>query len=379
MKQVLILSQPLRCNYGCLLQAFALQKVVKNLGFEVVTNSTFLKSKRRITVKKIYNFSIRKAKEVAKIILGYNRLTPQKFKIISQNTQKFIDKYINTESIDTITEEQINRFDIFIVGSDQVFRKQYSPVTAYFLETLKDINYKIKLAYAASFGTDDLSEWTQNEIEICKTLAPKFNAISVREDSGVEIFKRYFDTKAELVLDPTLLLEKDDYLNTIDEKNTAIKDNVLMCYVLDKTPEKTHIINQIKEQTGLNLLEIMPEETFNKNTKDITKCIYPSVSKWLAGFRDASFVITDSFHGTVFSIIFNKPFVCIANKERGLSRFTSLLKIFGLENRLIFSPEDLSPNLLDNIDYNKVNSVKREWQAMSIKFLQDNINKICAA
>ena len=379
MKQVLILSQPLRCNYGCLLQAFALQKVVKNLGFEVVTNSTFLKSKRRLSVKKIYNFSLRKAKEVAKIILGYNRLTPQKFKIISQNTQKFIDKYINTENIDTITEEQINRFDIFIVGSDQVFRKQYSPVTAYFLETLKDINYKIKLAYAASFGTDDLSEWTQDEIEICKTLAPKFNAISVREDSGVEIFKRYFDTKAAHVLDPTLLLEKEDYLKTIDEEDSAIKDNVLMCYVLDKTPEKTHIINQIKNQIGLDLLEIMPEETFNKNTKDITKCIYPSVSKWLAGFRDASFVITDSFHGTVFSIIFNKPFVCIANKERGLSRFTSLLKIFGLENRLIFSPEELSQNLLDTIDYNKVNSIKREWQAMSIKFLQDNINKICAA
>ena len=306
-------------------------------------------------------------------------MTPQKYKVISQNTQKFIDKHIKSESIDTITEELIDRFDIFIVGSDQVFRKQYSPVTAYFLEDLKNANDKIKLAYAASFGTDDLSEWTQDEIEICKTLAPKFKAISVREDSGVEIFKSYFDTKAAHVLDPTLLLEKEDYLKTIDEEDSAIKDNVLMCYVLDKTPEKTHIINQIKNQTGLNLLEIMPEETFNKNTKDITKCIYPSVSKWLAGFRDASFVITDSFHGTVFSIIFNKPFVCIANKERGLSRFTSLLKIFGLENRLIFSQKDLSEKLLENIDYNKVNSVKREWQAMSIKFLQDNINKICAA
>ncbi len=374
MKRVLILSQPLHCNYGGLLQAFALQKVVKNLGFEVVTNSTLLKSKRRLSVKKIYNFSLRKAKEVAKIILGYNRLTPQKFKIISQNTQKFIDKYINTENIDTITEEQINRFDIFIVGSDQVFRKQYSPVTAYFLEALKDINDKIKLAYAASFGTDDLSEWSQEEIEICKTLAPKFKAISVREDSGVEIFKNFFNTKAVQVLDPTLLLEKEDYLKTIDEEDSAIKVNVLMCYVLDKTPEKTHIINQIKNRTGLNLLEIMPEETFNKNTKDITKCIYPSVSKWLAGFRDASFVITDSFHGTVFSIIFNKPFVCIANKERGLSRFTSLLKIFGLENRLIYSTDGLSEKLVDGIDFERVNAIKHIWQKKSFEFLKDNLN-----
>ena len=91
-----------------------------------------------------------------------------------------------------------------------------------------------------------------------------------------------------------------------------------MCYVLDKTPEKTQIINQVKDKTGLDLLEVMPEEVFNKNTKDITKCVYPSVCKWLAGFRDASFVITDSFHGTVFSIIFNKPFICIANRELSL-------------------------------------------------------------
>ncbi len=373
MKRVLILSQPLNNNYGGLLQAFALQKIVKEIGFEVVTNSKLLKPIRRISIKKVYNFCLRKAKGVAKVILGYNRMTPQKFKLISQNTQKFIEKFINTESIETITEEQINRYDIFIVGSDQVFRKQYSPVTAYFLGALKDRNDKIKLSYAASFGTDDLSEWSQEEIEICKTLARKFKAISVREDTGQEIFKKYFDTKAELVLDPTLLLDKEDYLETIDEEDKTTKSNMLMCYVLDKTPEKTRIINQVKDKTGLNLLEIMPEESFNKSTKDITKCIYPSVSKWLAGFRDASFVVTDSFHGTVFSIIFNKPFICIANKERGLSRFTSMLKIFGLEDRLIFSKEDFSDNLLKDIDYKKVNAIKRGWQEKSIRFLKGNL------
>ncbi|MBR2200606.1 MAG: polysaccharide pyruvyl transferase family protein [Bacteroidales bacterium] len=374
MKRVLILTHALHNNYGGLLQAFALQKTVKKLGFHAVTNDCYVKRKRNI-----FKTCLNLAKRIVKMLLGYSLLTKEKQKTISQNTQKFIDKFIETQHIENLTDDIADEFDIILVGSDQVFRKAYVDVTQYFLQSLECRDDKTKIAYAASFGTDDLSEWTQNEIEICKTLAPKFKAISVREDSGVEIFKKYFDTKAELVLDPTLLLEREDYLKTIDEEDIVVKNNVLMCYVLDKTSEKTHIINQIKEQTGLNLLEIMPEETFNKNTKDITKCIYPSVSKWLAGFRDASFVITDSFHGTVFSIIFNKPFVCIANKERGLSRFTSLLKIFGLEDRLIFSQEDLSKNLLDNIDYNKVNSVKREWQAMSIKFLQDNINKICAA
>lgn len=370
MKRVLILTHALHNNYGGLLQAFALQKTVKKLGFQVVTNNCYLKRKRSVC-----KMCLNLAKRIVKMLLGYSLLTKEKQKTISQNTQKFIDKFIETQHIENLTDDIADEFDIILVGSDQVFRKAYVDVTQYFLQSLKNRDDKTKIAYAASFGTDDLSEWTQNEIEICKTLAPKFQAISVREYSGVGIFKKYFETKAELVLDPTLLLEKEDYLETIDSKDSDEKCNILMCYVLDKTPEKTHIINQIKEQIGLNLLEIMPEDVFNKKTKDITKCIYPSVSKWLAGFRDASFVITDSFHGTVFSIIFNKPFVCIANKERGLSRFTSLLKIFGLEDRLIFSSQDLSEKIFENIDYDKLNAIKHNWQEKSFEFLKCNLTK----
>lgn len=373
MKHILILTQHLHINYGGLLQAFALQKTVKNLGFEAATNSVLLKAKRKITIKRILFFCINKAKTVAKVILGHNVMTPEKYKTISRNTQRFVNQFIQTEQITILSDASVEKYDIVLVGSDQVFRKPYSPVSEYFLNALKDRNDKIKLTYAASFGIDDLSEWTEEDIAICKTLAPKFKAVSVREDSGVEIFKNVFNTHAELVLDPTFLLEKEDYEKIIDEEDSAVKSNILMCYVLDKSPEKTQIINQIMQKTGLDLLEVMPEEVFNKHTKDIEKCVYPSVSKWIAGFRDADFVVTDSFHGTVFAIIFNKPFVCIGNKERGLSRFTSLLKIFGLENRLIFSPEDYSDNLLENSDYEKVNSIKKQWQEKSIAFLKDNL------
>ena len=373
MKHILILTQPLHINYGGLLQAFALQKTVKNLGFEAATNSVLLNGKQKITVKRIWKFCINKAKTVAKVILGHNVMTPEKYKTISRNTQRFIDNFIQTERITKIAEEQLAKYDIFLVGSDQVFRKLYSPVTEYFLNALKDRDDKVKFTYAASFGTDDLSEWTEEDIATCKTLAPKFKAVSVREDSGVEIFRNVFGTHAELVLDPTLLLEKEDYEKIIDEEDSAVKSNVLMCYVLDKSPEKTQIISQIMQKTGLDLLEVMPEEIFNKHTKDIERCVYPSVSKWIAGFRDADFVVTDSFHGTVFAIIFNKPFICIGNRERGLSRFTSLLKIFGLENRLVFSPEEFSDKLLEDIDYEKVNSIKKQWQEKSIAFLKDNL------
>lgn len=373
MKHILILSQHLHINYGGLLQAYALQKTVKDLGFEPATNSVLLKDMQKSIIKKILDFCSNKTKKVIKVVLGHNVMTAEKYKIISRNTQRFINQFIQTDQITKLSDAAVEKYDIVLVGSDQVFRKKYSPVTEYFLNGLKNRNDKIKLTYAASFGIDDLSDWTNKEITICKTLAPKFKAISVREDSGVDIFKNVFNTHADLVLDPTLLLEKKDYEKILDEEDSVGNSNVLMCYVLDKSPQKTQIINQIKQKTRLDLLEVMPEQIFNKNTKDIEKCIYPSVSKWIAGFRDANFVVTDSFHGTVFAIIFNKPFVCIGNKERGLSRFTSLLKIFGLENRLVFSPEDFSDKLLEGIDYEKVNSIKKQWQEKSITFLKDNL------
>ena len=154
MKRVLILSQPLHNNYGGLLQAFALQKVVKSLGFDVVTNKTILKPNREITFKKIIVFCYNKAKNIAK----KKSITPQISQVISQNTRKFIDKFIDNQHIENLSDEIIEQFDIFIVGSDQVFRKRWSPVTKYFLEDLQDRSDKIKVAYAASFGTDDLSE-----------------------------------------------------------------------------------------------------------------------------------------------------------------------------------------------------------------------------
>ena len=374
MKRVLILSQPLHNNYGGLLQAFALQKVVKSLGFDVVTNNTMLREKPKITVKKVIRYGINLAKRIVKKILSYKFLTEQQYKIVAQNTSKFVNKFIDNQCINYLSEKEIDKFDIFIVGSDQVFRKRWSNVTKYFLEDLKDRNDKIKFTYAASFGTDDLSEWTPDDVEICKTLAPKFKAVSVREDSGIEIFRNVFNVKAEHVLDPTLLLEKEEYLKTIDDEDSTIRHNVLMCYVLDKTPEKTAIVDSVKEKLNLQLLEVMQEEPLTIDTKDVSKCIFPSVSKWLAGFRDAKFVVTDSFHGTVFSIIFQKPFIVIGNQMRGLSRMSSLLTIFGLKERLISTESELKESLFENIDYEKVNDIKIQWKNKSLDFLKNNLN-----
>ena len=94
----------------------------------------------------------------------------------------------------------------------------------------------------------------------------------------------------------------------------------------------------------------------------------------LLGFRDAKFVVTDSFHGTVFSIIFQKPFIVIGNQMRGLSRMSSLLTIFGLKKRLISTESELKESLFENIDYEKVNNIKIQWKNKSLGFLKNNLN-----
>ena len=120
----------------------------------------------------------------------------------------------------------------------------------------------------------------------------------------------------------------------------------------------------------------MPEKktTYENCGKQIEKCIYPPVEQWIKGFMDAHFVVTDSFHGCVFSILFNKPFIAISNSGRGKSRFLSLLSIFGLEERLIDNPGDCVPELIGSvINWESVNSILEEKRKESFHFLKTHL------
>ena len=146
---------------------------------------------------------------------------------------------------------------------------------------------------------------------------------------------------------------------------------MLLNYVLDRAPEKNEIINKIGNALHLTPYENGPVKYFSNIVENnVPECVFPSVSGWLAGFRDAQFVVTDSFHGTVFSIIFNKPFVAILNSERGASRFISLLSILGLENRLISTGDEVSEEHLRPIDYTEVNKILNEWKLKSINYIR---------
>lgn len=369
--RICVLTQPLYTNYGGLLQAYALQAVLKRMGHDVWTEDR----------KYAYSLKGRVSLFIRRILSPVRKVyypTDKQNKIITRHTRTFIRKYINTtEPVSSKTKEMFKKyaFDAYIVGSDQVWRPSYSYyLFNYFLDFTVGRNVK-RIAYAASFGTSEW-EFTFEETQQCSVLAKNFDAISVREDSGIELCGKYLGVNAIHVLDPTMLLEKDDYIRLVEEERIPTTGNRLMTYILDKTDEKNEIIQKISEYFVLEPNVIMPEKYFHQvGAKEINKCIFPPVADWLRGFMDAKYVVTDSFHGMVFSIIFNKQFIVIANKERGLDRFTSLLKMFGLKNRLVYSLEQITNELLHtSIDYRIVNQMWLTERKKAMDFLSHSLN-----
>lgn len=371
--KIAILTQPLKSNYGGMLQAFALQKVIKRCGHEVVTIDR--RYSQRSLLRTFLSLSKRLLFRVfsKKIIKDFS---VEQYETIFRNTSEFIQQNIVlSEVIDT--DDKIkkhfneHKYDAVVVGSDQTWRPCYSPsIYNFYLDFLEDSEIK-KIAYASSFGVDNW-EYSKLQSARCSALAKKFDAVSVRETFGVELCRKYFGIASECVLDPTLLLSKGDYIAHFNIGSTPNSKGKLFTYILDSSCEKTDIINIVSRNLGLERFKHQPEmslERFeSKNTKDY---VYPSVKGWVKSFHDADYVVTDSFHGCVFSIIFNKPFLVIANEGRGLSRFKSLLEIFNLEKRLIFKPTDVTMEIISRpIDWLSVDRILEKQKKSSIAFLK---------
>lgn len=371
-----ILTLPLHTNYGGLLQNFALQQALKQLGCCVYTID--------IQIKKSLFAEVR---TYVSLLLKHNRLrkngkpvfpglpNSREIAIIRTYTNKFIKENISTTRPYFVSDlKGLRGFDAIIVGSDQVWRKAYCPdIRAFFLGFLKPTSKVRRIAYAASFGVDHL-EYNQKTIRMCSKLVERFDAISVREYSGVALFRKYFGMSPAHLVDPTLLLGRNDYLRLLNLQGAKPKGS-LTTYVLDESSRVSEVVAFAEKELGLMVNRLGPKKHFSKkNRSQIDQCVYPPVEDWIRGFYDADFVITDSFHGTVFSIIFQKPFVAIGNSERGLSRFKSLLSKLGLASQLYIPSNDFDQNLLSKkIDYSKVNFLLDKWRSESIDFIKSSL------
>lgn len=370
-----IYTQPLRYNYGGLLQAWALQTVLRRMGHDVVTfdpcpylslprtKMPFVYAKRAI--KKIYgqNVTIRREEK-------FNREHDLKI----QNLKPFIEANIQKAEFTKVTDIKEGDFDVLMAGSDQVWRPKYNrsygrTIENAFFDFAQQWKHVKRIAYAASFGTDDW-EFTNEQTTRCSELAKLFSAISVREQSGIALCKERLGVTATHVLDPTMLLDRKNYEELIAQcPDTHSPSGNLLCYILDETEQTTNIINHIAKEKGLTPFRANSKVT-DKNA-DISEKIQPPVEQWLRNFKDAELVVTDSFHACVFSIIFGKPFVVIGNKNRGISRYESLFAMLSMDVHPIFSVEDV---ISMNTNYDEVYYQLGKQRNKSICYLEQSLD-----
>lgn len=365
-----ILTHPLRTNYGGLLQAYALQTVLKRLGHDVtILNRCYPKAQDSLLSKVIRIKNILSGRDVACTDTSKISFVEEKTsRFISENYKLTVPMFTAEELIAYLQQEKL---DAIVVGSDQVWRPRYSPcIYNYFLDFAEGNEVK-RYSYAASFGVDTW-EFSQQETEACSNLAKKFDGISVRESSAVKLCKEHLGVEAQHVLDPTLLLSQEDYKELL-KGNTHASNGKLFTYILDAGDEKESVINKISEDAGLKPFICMPKQKFTHQNakKRLEDCQFPAVEQWIQSFIDAEMVISDSFHGTAFSIIFNKPFWVLGNPRRGNTRMESLLETFGLKERMISTENIGSKDLKAEIDWEKVNTIKESLKAKSMDFLSN--------
>lgn len=364
--KIAILTLPLHTNFGGILQCYALQTVLERMGHDVtVLNTDFekvsYKTRVGLFIKRFIKTILRKESKF------YGWKTERE--ITRKHTQLFINKYIHIQNTTSLFLLKKDDFDAIIVGSDQIWRPlYYQPIANAYLKFAKNWTSIKRVAYAASFGTDEW-EYTQQETEECASLLKLFDAISIREKSGVELCKKHFHVDAKQLVDPTFLLTKNDYLNLIGGIKDTGKKKELLCYFLDTTPEKEALANKLSIQLQLTIKRANNPKA-DKYYEHFEKRIQLPIEQWIIGFQNADAVITDSFHGCVFSILFNKPFLLITNINRGASRFQSLLSMLSLENRLIPQNANYKIELpLEEIDWKKVNIRLEELKKKSYSFL----------
>jgi hypothetical protein len=361
-----ILTLPLTTNYGSVLQAYALQTALKRMG-----HNPWLIDIRGKKIPSLKLPLVIMKRAVLKYLLPhYASAHQEQGDIMVRHARSFIMQYMGPKTFPVYLTKGLKKlkrynFDAYIVGSDQVWRPKYvNNIEDFFLGFLDTKDRAKRIAYAASFGKNEW-EFTPQQTAACGDLLKKFQAVSVREESGAQLCKEHFGVDAVHLADPTILLDTADYMKLADGAKKS--QGNLAAYLLDKTDEKMQLVDKIADKFGC-----IP---FGTSTKTENGYVPLKVEDWVKGILDAKFVVTDSFHACIFSILFNKPFIAYGNESRGMARFDSLLKVFGLRDRLIISTTGFNDEVLDDpINWDRVNEILEEKRKISREFLENSLS-----
>ncbi len=358
-------------NYGGMLQGYALHRAIA----AQVQTPCYLESCRKFDAF-VFRYKIKNIIGALMLSCGKKMAALAVKKWFKYKIVRPFYRLINTDVPMTVHEEVDQTAPVklqYVVGSDQVWRKCYADgyisLPFFFLDFATVATRNRSIAYAASFGSDEW-EGTPEETKRCGELLREFRAISVREHSGIEICKNKFGVKAVQMPDPTLLLQAADYDKLIS--SASVRRNAkpyIASYVLDSSPEKQASIQGVARQLGLPLHPLCPvADSIHRRERAPM-----SVPQWLSYLRHAQFVLTDSFHGCVFAILFNKPFVCYGNEQRGMARFNSLMQTFRLQSRLVRVEDNVAEVLSTPIDWVAINRIHEQERQRGLAFLKEHL------
>lgn len=351
-----ILTSSIAGNIGGIMQNYALQQVLKSMGHQPVTIDHYTPYSRiRWAASRVKQWADGRHGRVP--FPWYGRIGSRR---VLRFAFAHIDRTRPVTMVDARLVEQC-RLDAIVVGSDQVWRLEYNDIPTMFLDFLGQSAIK-RVAYAASFGVERW-DYPDELTAQCRRLASRFDAISVREAGDVALCSAYLGATATHVTDPTLLLDRSAYARLcagIPPSPTP----TLFAYILDLTPDKRRQAEQLARHMGLSL-RLMSAES-NLQRRD-------SVEGWLAGLRDATFVLTDSYHGTLLAVLHNKDFATLNNVRRGQSRFKSILGQLGLTDRLVAGDIGPTDTALGPIDWPRVNICLKPLVDNSLRFLRHAI------
>ncbi|MEZ8650765.1 polysaccharide pyruvyl transferase family protein [Vibrio splendidus] len=345
-------------NYGAILQCYALQKSLHDLGYESEVldyRCAFLEKQYR--KKSITNLPTLRELAVMIIKNGNAKNNQDNFRLFMENEMTVSPRAYTDQNIGQSNQS----YDKFIVGSDQVWSYFCSGFDQrYFLDFVQD-NTK-KISYAASFGVDSIPNELQ---DVYFPLISSFNKISVREEQAKSLVSQVAKRDSEVVLDPTLLLDKKSWSSLASGKFKNRK--YVLLYMIAESKSTIDFAKNKAKENGCEVIYIS-DRLFKK--RGVTTISKVPVYDWIDLFLNADFVVTNSFHGLAFSINFEKQFYAdLLPNAKVNSRILNILKTFDFENRLISYNKDES--ILDFSDSNKVLDKLR---SKSLSFLVSSLN-----
>lgn len=373
--KIALVAFPFVPSHGSILQTYAIYAKLKEMGHEVTIINRKMPNPSIITVLR------RTVSNIKNKFFG-NYQGPLFYlgnspKAVMKNLMPFIDSYFGVDVITVYSRQEVvdfvksQAFDAFIVGSDQVWRPKYVPdIFHYYLDFVPKESKAKRIAFCPSFGTD-VWEYNKEQTDECKKLLSLFNAVAVREKGGVNLCKRYLNRDVFHLLDPTILYPASSYFDVF-AKGQEKEYDVAGIYYLDYDSEKIAIVDKVCKRLGLKSVYI--NNRIQDRNARISDRIAPSLSTWISGFVNSRFIITDSFHATMFALYFNKPFITVINENRGAARFHSLMEELNLQRRLVSTSDMITNDLIDKrIDWTVINCYLEQRRAESNLFITNSL------